>query len=87
MLNMAEKKEFPEWAKIFYRGIRSAVGAGIAQTILLKPDWNNPEEALRTLSVAFLAGFIPAFGMWLRDFLDEKFGQDEKSVIAKTMPI
>ena len=80
-------KEFPEWARILYRGIRAAIAAGIAQIILLKPDWSKPEESLRTLAVAFVTGFIPAFGMWLRDFLDEKFGKDEKSVVARVMPI
>jgi len=81
------KKEFPEWAKILYRGVRAAVGAGLAQAFLLKPDWSNPEEAMRTLSVAFVAGFLPAFGMWLRDRIDEWFGLDEKSLPAKVMPI
>lgn len=81
------KKQFPEWAKIAYRGVRAAVGAGISQMILLKPDLSNPEEAFKTLSVAFLAGFIPAFGMFLRDWLDETFGLDEKSTIQKSMPI
>lgn len=80
-------KEFPEWAKILYRGVRGAIGAGIAQAFLLQPDWSNPEEAGRTLLVAFFAGFIPALGMWLRDILDEHFGQNEKSVVARTMPI
>lgn len=84
---MAAKKEFPEWVRIFYRGIRAAVGAGIAQAILLRPDWSVPEEALRTLLVAFLAGFIPAFGMWLRDWLDAQFDQDEKSLVQRAMPI
>lgn len=79
--------QFPEWAKILYRGIRGAVGAGIAQVLLLQPDWSVPEEALRTLAVAFIAGFVPAFGMWLRDFLDEKFDQDEKSLVQRAMPI
>ncbi len=80
------KKEFPEWAKIAYRGVRSAVAAGIAQTVLLRPDLSNPEESLKMLSVAFLAGFIPALGMFLRDWLDSAFGLDEKSTIQKTMP-
>lgn len=86
MINMTTN-QFPEWARIIYRGIRAAVGAGIAQVVLLQPDWNNAEEALRTLAVAFVAGFIPAFGMWLRDYLDEVFGQDEKSLVQRTMPI
>lgn len=84
---MAKKIEFPEIYRILYRGVRAAVGAGIAQALLLKPDWSNPEEAWKTLAVAFLAGFIPAFGMWLRGVLDEHFGQDEKSLSARVMPI
>lgn len=78
---------FPEWTRILYRGIRAAVAAGLAQAWLLRPDWNDPEEAMRTVAVAFVTGFLPAFGMWLRDKLDEWFGWNEKSVVAKTMPI
>lgn len=81
------KKQFPEWAKIAYRGVRAAVGAGISQVVLLQPDLSNPKEAIKMLSVAFLAGFIPALGMFIRDFLDSQFGLDEKSTIQKTMPI
>jgi len=81
---MAKIKEFPEWAKILYRGVRAAVGAGLAQVILV-PDWQSAPE--RVLFVAFLAGFLPAFGMWARDMLDKWFDWDEKSIIAKVMPI
>ena len=84
---MDSVKEFPEIYKILYRGIRAAVGAGLAQAFLLKPDFGNPEEALKTIGVAFVAGFIPALGKWLRDQLDNYFGWDEKSTIAKVMPI
>jgi len=80
-------KQFPEIYRIFYRGIRAAIGAGLAQAILLRPDWSKPEEAGKTLLVAFVAGFLPAFGMWLRDWLDNKMGFDEKSLIAKVMPV
>ena len=81
---MDEIKQFPEWAKILYRGVRAAVGAGLAQVILV-PDWQSAPE--RVLFVAFLAGFLPAFGMWARTLLDEKFGYDEKSLIARVMPL
>jgi len=80
-------KKFPEWALILYRGVRAAIGAGIAQAIIIQPDWGNPEEAIRTLSVAFLAGFLPAFGKWLRARIDEWFGLDETSKVAQLMPI
>jgi hypothetical protein len=81
------KVKFPEIYRILYRGLRGAVGAGIAQAVLLQPDWSDRNQALMTLFVAFLAGFIPALGMWLRDQLDELFGFDEKSIVQKTMPI
>lgn len=79
-------KQFPEWAKILYRGVRAAVGAGMAQAWLLRPDWTNPEEAFKTVAVAFVAGFIPAFGMWLRDRLDGWFGWTPQGVIQRVMP-
>lgn len=81
------KSKYPEIYIIMYRGIRSAVGAGIAQAVLLQPDWSDPEQAWRTLGVAFLAGFIPSLGKYIRDVLDAKFGYDEKSTIARIMPI
>ena len=84
---MSKKIVFPEWGRILYRGVRAAVAAGVAQVLLVRPDLANPQELVRTISVAFLAGFLPSFGMWLRDFLDEKFGYDEKSLVQRVMPI
>ena len=77
-------QQFPEWAKILYRGVRAAVGAGIAQMVLI-PNWQQAPE--RTLLVAFVAGFLPSLGMYLRDKVDEWFGFDEKSLVQKLMPI
>ena len=84
---MAVKKEFPEWAKILYRGIRASVAAGLAQAWLLKPDWSNLEESIQTVGVAFATGFAVSFGMWLRDRLDEWFGWKPNNIVQKTMPI
>lgn len=78
------KKEFPEWARILYRGVRSAVAAGIAQVVLI-PDWQSQWD--RTLILAFVTGFLPSFGMYLRDLLDERFGWNEKSLPQRLMPI
>ena len=88
-------KQFPEWAKILYRGVRTAVAAGFTSAgalyAVLKPDWSNPDVAAKMVAiplvVAFAAGFIVSFGMWLRDWLDSEMGFDEKSLIAKLMPI
>ena len=81
---MVKKIEFPEWARILYRGVRAATGAGIAQMVLI-PDWQAQPE--RTLALAFVAGFLTSLGMWLRDKVDELFGWGEKSLIQKLMPI
>jgi len=81
---MASSK-FPAWAIIAYRGLRAAVGAGIAQAVILQPDWSDPKTALRTIGVAFAAGFITALGKWVRDYIDSEFGLDEKSLVAQTM--
>ncbi len=80
-------EDFPLWASIVYRAVRASVGAGIAQAIVLQPDWSNPQEAAKLLAVAFGTGFIVAFGKWLREVLDKHFDQDEKSLTAKVMPI
>ena len=77
-------KPFPEIYKILYRGARAAVAAGIAQIILI-PNWQS--QPGRTLLVAFLTGFLPSVGMYLRDKVDGWFGWDEKSFVQKTMII
>ena len=80
-------KPFPEWVKTLYRGVRAAVSAGLAQAFLLKPNWSDPDEALRTVAVAFVAGFLPALGKVLREQLDAYFGWDSNSLPSKLMPI
>ena len=80
---MGSKKQFPEWARILYRGVRSAIAAGIAQMILI-PDWQSAPE--RTLLVAFVAGFLPSFGMWVRDQVDKFFGWKPDGIVQKVMP-
>lgn len=78
---MAVKKEFPEWARILYRGIRTAFTAALTQTLVLKVDWTNPQEAFKTMGVSLLSGFIVALGMWLRDLMGDK------STVSKVMPL
>ena len=80
-------KQFPEWAILLYRGVRPAIASGIAQTILLSPNWADWQNSWRNIVVVFLSGFLPAFGKWLREFLDDQFGYDEKSLIQKVFPI
>lgn len=78
--------QFPEWAKIIYRGVRAGFSAGVASILVLKLDLSNPQEALKIVAITFGTAFAVAFGKWLRDWLDEVFGFGEKSLVAKTMP-
>ena len=79
---MAVKKVvFPEWARIVYRGVRGAAIAALTQTLVLQVNWTNPQQALKTLGVSFLSGFLAALGMWLRD------NMGETSLVSKVMPI
>lgn len=80
-------QDFPDWKIWLYRGARAAVGAGIAQALLIPMDFSNLEAWVRLAGVSFAAGFINAFGKFLRDWLDAKYDVDEKSIVAKTMPI
>jgi len=79
--------KFPEWAIIVYRAVRAAVGAGIAQALIVQPDWSNQDETIRLLCISFLTGFIVALGKWLRDYLDKEFGYDANSKVSQLMPI
>lgn len=81
------KAEILVWTKILYRGLRPAIASGLAQAFLLNPDWLNWSSSWRNILVVFLSGFLPSFGMWLRDRLDEWFGWDGKSIAQKVMPI
>lgn len=76
-----KKVVFPEWAKILYRGVRGALITALTQTLVLKVDWTQPDQALKAMGVSLLSGFIVALGMWIRDLLGET------NVISKVMPI
>ena len=84
---MAKVKQFPEWAKTLYRGVRAGVSAGLAAAWALQPDWSDLEQAIKPVAVAFTTAFLVAFGKWLREWIDKQFGWDEKSLVAKMMPI
>ena len=80
-------KQYPEWAKTLYRGVRAGVSSGIAAVLLLKLDLSNPQEVLRVVLMAFSAGFLVSFGKFAREFIDKKFGYDANSLVSKTMVI
>ncbi len=81
------QKDFPEWGKTAYRGIRAGVSAGIIAVLALKLDLSKPEEAVKLVVLTFGTAFLVAFGKWAREKLDKWMGFDEKSLIAKAMPI
>lgn len=79
-------KQFPEWIKTLYRGVRAGLTAGVAAVLLLKIDLSDPQKAIQVVAMAFATGFVVAFGKFLREWLDEKFGYDADSTIARIMP-
>lgn len=84
------KKEFPEWVKILYRGVRAGVAGGIGAVTAMKLvlDKNIFDlETVKVVGIVFLGGFLTSFGMWLRDFVDDKFGWKPTGVVQRTMPI
>ncbi len=74
---------YPEWKRQLWRGLRTAVSVAVAQTALLKVEWNEPEVAVRTLAVSFISGFLVALGMYIRDVVA---GKDQSALIQK-LPI
>ncbi len=86
---MAEKK-FPVWATTLYRGVRSGVaggtGAFTAAKFVFGLDLLDP-KTLKMAAIVFAFGFLTSFGKWAREWLDEQFGYDEKSVVAKVFPV
>ena len=80
-------KQFPEWAKTLYRGIRAGISAGLIAAWAIKPEWTNLEESLTVVGVVFGTAFLVGFGKWFREWLDKKFDFDANSLIAKIMPI
>jgi len=74
---------YPEWKRQLWRGFRTAVSVAVAQTALLKVDWQDPAAAVQALGVSFVSGFLVALGMYLRDLLA---GKDQSALIQK-LPI
>jgi hypothetical protein len=80
-------KQFPEWIKTVYRGVRAGISAGLIAIWAMKPDWNNLEDSLKIVGIAFGTAFLVAFGKWAREELDKAFGYDANSIIARIFPV
>jgi len=72
-----------ELIRIIYRGVRTAIAAGVTSALIIQPE-NG--EYTKVLLAAFSSGFIVSLGMYLRDILDKHFDFDEKSLPNKLMP-
>lgn len=68
---------YNEFIAAIYRTVRVFIATGVAQAVLIRPNWSNPEETMRVISVAFVSGFIAAVFKYLRD----------KKVISAKLPI
>lgn len=67
---------YPEWKKILWRGLRTAVSSGIGAALVLGLDFSDPWEAVRLGGSAFISGFLVSLGLVLRDEFGNKRTQD-----------
>lgn len=72
------------WA-VIYRLLRGAAAAAITQAVVLQPDWSKPEEAIRTLVVSFIVGFLLALGKGIRDIWGNS--DESKGLINRALPV
>lgn len=68
---------YPESLKAIWRAIRAGLAVAFAQIVVLRPDFSNPEEAVRTLSVSFVSGFVTGLFKYLRD----------KEIVPERLPL
>ena len=73
--------QFAEWKRIAYRGFRASFSVAVSQVLVLRPDWSDPQEAVKFLVATFVSGFLVAFGMFFRDFFKPQ------DTVSKVMPI
>jgi len=65
------------WFPAVLRLIKTFLATGIAQALLVRPEWTNPEEATKALAVAFVSGVISAVFKYLR----------EKGIVSRSLPL
>ena len=59
--------DIDEKLSVILRFIRVFISAGVAQAVLVKPDWSSLEETVKLFITAFVAGVISAIFKYLRD--------------------
>lgn len=86
-VQIKDAKEYPYWKILAWRFVRTGIAGGVSALIgvqvLLKPDLSNIKEYGFALMAAFVAGFIGALGLALRDYFGnvDKTGLIDKIVI------
>lgn len=71
-VHMKDAKNYSKVLKIMWRFIRTSVATAAAFALLFPVDWNDPNDALRKMSVAFVSGFTVALGKTIRN----KYGKE-----------
>ena len=70
---------YPLWRTLVWRFVRAGVAGGVssllAVQLVLQPDLSNVQLYATTVASAFVAGFISATGLALRDY----FGDNDRS--------
>lgn len=73
---MGAKNSYPEWKTWAWRFLRAGVAGGISMASVLavavKPDLSNVKYASIVVGGAFVAGFINAVGLMVRDLFASK---------------
>lgn len=75
--------DFPQWGTWLWRAVRTAVATAIAQTVATKVDWTNFDSAWRTVAVSFVAAFLVALSLAVRDLL----APDNPGAMVQKLPI
>lgn len=77
--NKISETTYPLWRSVAWRFIRAGVSGGISSLlaiqVVLRPDFSNVNLYATTLGSAFIAGFISATGLALRDY----FGNSDRN--------
>jgi len=61
------KVQYSEVVAAIQRAVRVFVSTGMAEVALVRPNWGDPEAAVKAIAVAFVSGVIAGIFKYLRD--------------------